>query len=467
MKNPYWIVLADTQLGAIHWQNPQREEDYYNAFQNQCQKAANDPNCLGILGLGDLRERASIQAKNLGGLNRGLEILHKHNKPLLALMGNHDYTIPNWIEEMCYPSLKDLTNPEIQRNYGFNPNTTLALHYTPKSQLLDTIANNNPEQLNLLLLHQSLKELTTNLRQSYDLSLEDLQNLGVGKTQPCLILLGDLHNYGDAQLGNLTAVYPGSLEMTDINEGANGLKSNRLETSPHDYRKFVLHLIPHTLNWSPVEIQPRPWIRTKAKTEKEAQATLNTLKLHLSSWERPGCVLATCPKSQIQLFRKTLEAFPTLECRIEEYQPDIEESPLHDQETNALSWSDNKKALEELGEKTLDLESFALLQALLQCDGSTHNPKNDVLAAWENWTKTSPSSTPKNPPTKTNNPEKEAPLPNHQKSNPSHLSQIEENQIEENQIEENQIEETNPPKIHTKTKNRLRNPQKKPEPCSK
>jgi len=391
---PYWKVIADTQLGAVHWQNPQREEDYYLAFQKQCYEAAHDPHCLGILGLGDLRERASLQAKNLGGLNRGLKILADHNKPLLGLMGNHDFTIPNWIQEMCYPSLKDLTQEDVQKAHGFNPKTTLALHYTPKSQLLEAISQKNPEELSLIFLHQSLRELTTQLRQSYDLSLEDLEKIGVGSKKACLVLLGDLHNYGDCQLGSITAAYPGSLEMTDINEGSLGLKSQKISSSPHDYRKFIIHLQANTLEWEPQEIHPRPWIRTKAKTDREAQTTLQILKTHLSEWKTPGCVLATCPRSHIASFQKTLSQYPTLECRIEEYEKDCEETPETLHPHSAINWTSNKTALEELGEKELPEDSLLLLQSLLRHDGSTHNPKNDVLAAWTAWESLKTPTTP-------------------------------------------------------------------------
>ena len=384
-KEPYWIILADAQLGSIHWQNLLREEDYYRAFQTQCRKAAECTQCLGIIGLGDLRERTSLQAKNLGGLNRGLQILSNANKPLLALMGNHDFTVPNWIEEMCYPSLKNLADPEVQKAHGFNPSTTLALHFTQKSQILAKIKESNPENLELIFLHQSLKELTTNLRQSYDLSLEDLQELGVGKNKECLIFLGDLHNYGDASLNRITAAYPGSLEMTDINEGTNGLKTNKIASGPHDYRKFVIHYQPESQEWEPVAIQPRPWMRLKAKTEKEAQAAIRNLKKEATQWENPGCVLITCPKTQMENMREAIKTINTLEARVEEYQKETEESLSEETTTTSLSWKQNKQELETLASSQLDTECLTLLQEIIKRDGATHNPKNDILAAWNQW----------------------------------------------------------------------------------
>jgi hypothetical protein len=403
-KPKYWIILADPQVGAVHWQHPVRENDYYAAFQNQCRIAADDPLCLGILGLGDLRERASIQARNLGGMNRGLRMLAEAGKSMLALMGNHDRTEPSWITEMCYPSLKDLTDPEVQAEHGFDPATTLALHFTPKGELREKLEAEGRKGYKLVFLHQSLRELTTHLLASHDLSLAEMAGWGFGQETPCQVFLGDIHNYGDcvAETGNLGAVYPGSPEMTDINEGVNGLKSRRLPSEPHDYRKFVLHFFPEKMKsnpdkisewWKPVEIPVRPWFRGKAKTKKEADRILTILAEHSKTWESSPCILLTLPKEEVEGARKMASALKPepLVLRVEEYDPDVDAE--EDPEGNVLpeqtmSWQQNKASLLELGEKEqLPEASLALLREICSRDGSTHNPKGDINAAWEVWTK--------------------------------------------------------------------------------
>jgi DNA repair exonuclease SbcCD nuclease subunit len=399
-KRTYWIVLADTQLGAVHWQNLIREEDYYKAFQTQCSLAAEDESCLGIIGLGDLRERASIQAKNLGGMNRGLKILADANKPLLAIMGNHDYTTPNWIDEMCYPSLKNLTKKHVQLEYGFDPQTTLALHFTPKGDLIEKLKENNLEEIKILFLHQSLRELTTNLKQSYDISLADLEDLGLGKKQDCTVFLGDLHNYGDVsrktESGHtITAVYPGSLEMTDANEGINGLKTERISTSPHDYRKFVLKLYrdndnENSTTWEPIEINPRPWFRGKAKTKKETDRIESLLLEHSKSWKKAlsACVYLTVPKSETERIKTSLSDLNILQSKVEEYNLETDEDANEDQTQldGALSWQENKNGLLALAkEEKLDEDALSLLRHIVESDGATHNPKNDILNAWSKW----------------------------------------------------------------------------------
>ena len=388
-KSPYWIILADTQLGYIHWQNAQREKDYYLAFQEQCLIAAEDKYCLGIIGLGDIRERTTIQAKSLGGLNRGLKLLADANKNLLAIMGNHDKTEPSWIKEMHYPSLKDLTNPKVQRDNGFDPETTLALNFTPRSILIDTLKQCGPESKKLVFLHQSLKEMTTHILQSFDLSVDDLSEMGFGKNGDCTIFMGDLHNYGDAKKGNLEIVYPGSLEMTDINEGINGLKSQRITSCPHDYRKFVLHYYPNKNTWEPVEITPRPWFRGKAKTIKESRALQAKIKEHLAQWQDKGCLLLTVPIKEIPAFQELVKGFPTLEARIEQYDPlcDLEEEGLQTTSLeSSLSWNENKEKLltisSELG---LDHQARELLGLLCTSDGANHSTKADVSDAWNRW----------------------------------------------------------------------------------
>jgi len=395
MNNKYWIILADTQLGAIHWQLNVREEDYYEAFQTQCLKAAMDKNCLGILGLGDLRERASIQAKNLGGLNRGLQILNQSGKSLLGLMGNHDKTSPNWIKEMCYPSLKDLTDPKVQEEHGFDPTTTLASHFLPKSELKEFLSN-NAKGKKLLFLHQSIKELTSHVLQSYDITLDEFHKLGLDLETPCEVFMGDIHNYGDIQSKNLTIAYPGSLEMTDINEGVNGLQSNKITSGPHDYRKFVIHFFPNqtetTKRWVPIEIKPRPWFRGKARTISETEKILNTLIKKSQSWEAPACVFLTLPKSEIEKAKDEVRPLNFLELRIEEYDPYVDreqEEAFLEHYSHCLSWSESKKKLQDMSNNELDKDSCDLLKTICESDGSNPSTKADVVSAWSMWKETS------------------------------------------------------------------------------
>jgi DNA repair exonuclease SbcCD nuclease subunit len=389
----YWIGTADTQLGSIHWNNLQREQDYYQIFQELCNQAVNEPNCLGILGFGDLRERASIQAKNLGGLNRGLLNLLNAGKNMLAFMGNHDFTTPNWIEEMCYPSLHNLTNPEVQKRFGFDPETTLVLDFKTRAELIPALTERDPKKMKVVMLHQSLRELTTSMKQSYDISLEQMHELGFGAEHPCVVLLGDLHNYGDASVGQLQAVYPGSPEMTDINEGMNGLRSERMQSSPHDYRKFALRYYPESNTWEPFELNPRPWFRGKAKTPKEADRILSLAKTATDAWQRPGCITLTVPKKDLERTREFLRTVNTLEGRVEEYNPEAEEDENEanwepENTETEVSWKENKRMLMELAfESKLPEESIALLNEIVKHDGSTPNVKNDVAAAWSIWCK--------------------------------------------------------------------------------
>jgi hypothetical protein len=307
-------------------------------------------------------------------------------------MGNHDKTEPSWIKEMHYPSLKDLTSPKVQQDHGFDPETTLAVNFTPRSLLIDTLKKHNPEKRKLVFLHQSLREMTTHVLQSYDLSMGDLLNLGFGKDMECTVFMGDLHNYGDIKEDNLEVVYPGSLEMTDINEGINGLKSQRVTSCPHDYRKFVIHFYPERKqdqeNWVPVEIKPRPWFRGKAKNTKDSQKVLEILLEKSQTWESPACVLLTMPKSEIEGIRKAIKDLNCLEMRIEEYDPIVdqsEEEAYLEHYSHCLSWTENKRRLQDLGAEYLDEESTNLLQKICKNDGSNSSTKADILCAWQEW----------------------------------------------------------------------------------
>lgn len=180
--------------------------------------------------------------------------------------------------------------------------------------------------------------------------------------------------------------------MTDINEGVNGLKSQILESQAHDYRKFVIHFYPERTEnrWEPIEIKPRPWFRGKAKNQKESDKLLGIILEHSKRWESQPCILLTLPKEQIEIFKDKLKTLNCLELRIQEYDPYID-NELNDgvleEYSHSLSWSENKKKLQDIANTSLDQDSALLLAQICASDGSNHNTKTDIAQAWDGWKK--------------------------------------------------------------------------------
>jgi DNA repair exonuclease SbcCD nuclease subunit len=410
---PYWIFTADVHAGDIPQGSLQREEDIYQSWQRLCHIAAADPLCSGVFGDGDMRDKPTIQSRNLDGFNKGIHILHEAGKSLLAIMGNHDFTTPNWITGMHHPSFQDAADPNVLRSHGINPETTVATHYLKRPELLawlESLGAERREKIRTLILHLSLQDLA-NANQKAEISLQELSDLGFGKSGPTLVLLGDLHNYGDAQIGNLQAVYPGSLEMTDRNEGVNGFQSTEHPLEKPDFRKFALKWWPNGKDgnsapaWERFEVSPRPWyyVRVAKTKEKTTKAKLEAARKAIASWspERPGIVTLILPEKEIEttrpLFQDLISQGRILQLDIEPYVAEIngEEEPLPEGSLLASNWQETTRLLPEMArEDQLPAASQELLDSLISNDGSTHSIKTDVTSAWESWKKPKEETSP-------------------------------------------------------------------------
>lgn len=414
-KAPYWVFIADVHAGDIPGGIPQREEDIYRTFQNICQEAAKDPACLGILGGGDLRDKPTIQTRNLDGFNAGIAILHNAQKMLLTIIGNHDMTNPTWVKAMHHPSLGSLTDHKTLIKQGLDPETFLASDYKNKADLrewLENIPLETRQNAKTVVLHLALAELCV-INQKAEISLPELKELGFGSKGKVTFLLGDIHNFGDITLDNIEAVYPGSIEMTDRNEGVNGFKSTRYPTMKPEFEKFVLHWYPQGINedgepeWERIPVPSRPWYYVKiAKTkEKKAQAELEMAFKAVSKWDvsNPGILNLILPEKEIEeataQFQKLKDLGKILQINIEAYSKEIHGTEEEDEPPRggSGSWDETKTFLPEMAEDSkMSPRAKELLKQLIAGDKSTHSVKGDVTNAWDTWKKIpeNPSTTP-------------------------------------------------------------------------
>lgn len=403
-KSEYWIITADVHAGDIPGALPTRENDIYSSWQELCRNSASNPNCRGIIGVGDLRDKPGIQARNLDGFNAGIRILHEAGKSLLALVGNHDMTDPLWVTAMHHPALHDLANPEVRQKHGLDPQKILAVHYKKRKELLEwfqSLGETQRKQTRTVFLHLALSELSAP-NQKCETSMEELHKLGFGSLHQTIFFLGDVHNYGDITEGNLTAVYPGSIEMSDRNEGVNGLKSSIYPQGKPDFRKFALRWWPEGKSgsgvpeWERFELKCRPWyyVRVPEAKNKNLKAYLQSAKKTVESWtpEKPGVLNLILPKKELaqakELFSPEAEAGKLLVFNLEAFSKEIHGSEEEEEEPKRgpSNWQETKALLPEMAEEEkLSPRAISLLKKLIEADGSTHNPKNDVGQAWNRW----------------------------------------------------------------------------------
>ena len=401
----YWIFVADVHAGDTPGGLPVREEDIYNSFQELCTQAANDPNCYGILGGGDLRDKPVIQTKNLDGFNRGIEILHDAGKVIITIIGNHDMTSPTWVEAMHHPGLKSLCCPKTLAEHGIDPETTLASDFKNRNDLrtwLESIPLETRKNAKTVILHLALADLCA-INQKAEISLEELKELGFGANGKVTLLIGDVHNYGDIQLGNIEAVYPGSIEMTDRNEGVNGFKSARYPTERPEFAKFVIHWYPNGKSgssepeWERIPLPNyRPWYYVKISKTKEKNTTIE-LELALKAvkkWDaaKPGILNLILPEKELEnakaMFQPLKDQGKILYLNFEIYEKEIH--GLEDEEEppkgGTGSWDETKSILPEMAGKTkMSPRALALLNQIIVNDKTTSSVKNDVATAWKNW----------------------------------------------------------------------------------
>lgn len=403
-KSDHWIIVADVHAGDIPGALPARENDIYQAWQGLCHQGAADSNCRGIIGVGDLRDKPGIQARNLDGFNAGIRILHEAGKSLLALVGNHDMTDPLWVTAMHHPALHDLADPEVRLAHGMDPQKVLAVHYKNRKDLqewFESLGQSQRANARTVFLHLALSELSAP-NQKCETNMEELQILGFGSQEETLFLLGDIHNYGDITEGKLTAVYPGSIEMTDRNEGVNGLKSNIHPPEKPDFRKFALRWWPEGKSgngapeWERFELNCRPWhyVRVPEAKNKNLKAHLELAKRAVEKWtpENPGVLNLILPKKEIpaakELFAPEAKAGKMLVFNLEAFSKEIHGSDEEEEEPKRgpSNWNETKALLPEMAEEAkLSPRAISLLKKLIEADGSTHNPKNDVGQAWDKW----------------------------------------------------------------------------------
>lgn len=424
----YWIYVADAQVDYSPRGLPERNNDFHQALINQARLAAADPNCLGLIGGGDMREFPLIHDRGMDTLTLCCEILRATDKTFLAYEGNHDTTNVSWIRSMRQPNFYDFTDPAVQEKFGFDPKTTWVANAQRREHLHETLAELHREgrthELRTIFLHQALAELTA--KKFSDLSINDLTLAGIGNQKGTThIFLGDLHNYGDVKQETgkdkfIEAAYPGSLEMTDVNEGYPGLTTDRYKVDEKEpnFSKYVLHLFPDgkggIASWKRVQAKCRPWayvylpakMKTKlAEVDLAVEEAMNNWKDESKYHAIPGVlqiIIEELPRGGkkagelLEQARKVL-AEPEVAAKLLYGNVRLKVAKKTDETTldtetgiEGDSWGEAKKGLHSLvahEHKELRLSDGAreLIDTLIQTDGTNPGVRADTISAFQTW----------------------------------------------------------------------------------
>lgn len=317
--------MADLQIGMQPDGRKERAEDFIEAAVWAGQRAKNNPDCVSVVVAGDMRETVPMPGDQFSWL---MDILDAcGDKPMGLLMGNHDMSNPNWVETASrrIKGIFDFATPEGMKACGFNPDTTFASHYVNPTILEEKLKPKIQKgTLKTVVLHQSIGEFGA--ARFADITAQLMSEWMPEVSENLKVFAGDIHNWGDCSFldGRLEAFSPGSLQMTDVNEGFNGFRSDRYGKNTDNDGKFIIWYDLDTQEITRERVPDnvlRPWAYLKLE---EGSAGIPDILHNLTrQWEgrKPGIVELKVPAKDITPARKLVEENPGLaagfdDCRI-------------------------------------------------------------------------------------------------------------------------------------------------------
>lgn len=263
----HWRILhtADTQLGYKQYGFETRLKDFNDVVDHIFTKALDlDIDVIDIAG--DLFQTPTPPASCVSCLQRNVFSALNNNIAVVGIEGNHDPADqPNgWLLtcgitplDFDKPTIKEFSDPVKGklRIAGLN-------YYRPQELLkrIDALVETGP--FDILVLHCSVAEMVG--FPGIELTAAEIAHR-VHKAGCKLVLMGDIHDGRQLEVGGVLFTYSGSPEMTALNE--NPHKTFDVITMTPDGPKIELHPIP-----------TRPVVNLHIAEEKDVDNLLATLE---------------------------------------------------------------------------------------------------------------------------------------------------------------------------------------------
>lgn len=220
--------LADSHLGYRQYGLIERENDFYDVFNNTIDKII-DSDVDFVIHSGDLFENPRPYPRALLEFQKGFLRLKDENIPVYAIAGNHDTVLrkesvpPQIIYRELGLNLLSRNNPMVFKNGVL----ICGIQYMPKTQKRALLSYYNAfskkanEALkSILVSHQGIDKYLP-FGESYELEIADIpQNFDY-------YAMGHIHNYINERFGKGRLVYPGSMEIWRADEYENYLKNGK------------------------------------------------------------------------------------------------------------------------------------------------------------------------------------------------------------------------------------------------
>jgi len=227
-------VIGDVHLGKAQKGLAEREDDIYDLFLRIC-KEVTDKKVDVVCILGDLFDSSHPPVKAISVALNAFENFAKNNIKVIIIKGNHD--IPAIKTRMCpidITKMNDIITELSTENpiCSVNSNSTIVnicgVEYHPpekRQSLIKTLENirekispsslvkdnneKNLKGLNILLLHQGLKEISP---AEEEISVTDIPDIFK------FVFVGHLHLRMEKDFGRKKVILPGSIEIGTVGD---------------------------------------------------------------------------------------------------------------------------------------------------------------------------------------------------------------------------------------------------------
>ncbi len=261
-------IIGDVHLGKAQKGLSEREEDIYNLFLRICERVIDEKAGI-VCFLGDLFDSSHPPVKAISIALNVFENFAKNNIKVILIAGNHD--IPSIKTRMCpieLPKTKENINKNVielsEKNpiFKFNENNNdvyiCGVEYHPpekKQSLVKALENisssvslsnsNSEKNLNILLLHQGLKEFSP---AEEEISQSDIPNVFdfvfVGHLHLRNISLKSEHYIKPDK--RPTVILPGSIEIGSVSEVVKQMHNEAgiiiVDTESKEYKPITIQL---------------------------------------------------------------------------------------------------------------------------------------------------------------------------------------------------------------------------------
>lgn len=260
-----FIHIADPQLGYRQYGLAERYKDFIDIHDQIVEFVIREkPNA--VVYAGDIFEKHLRSADLEMHVRKKVNQMKAAGIRVLGIEGNHDLLNTNASLEICdIEPLDMMDNGQIisvggVRFYGIN--------YCPPGPEFKERLHAVPDSTDVLVLHQTLSDV---FPLNADISAQELVNIASTKGVR-YIAMGHLHGNWQTCIDGVHVVYPGSTEMTDIDERPDkyvysvDITPNKKLPDVHAIAKVAMH-----------RLNSRPIIRMVMDTEQQAELLISKL----------------------------------------------------------------------------------------------------------------------------------------------------------------------------------------------